>query len=240
MASDGIYTGWISLHRRIQDHWIWQDPVKLKWWIDILLTVNHEGKKVNIGMRLIDCNRGQTVMSLRNWADRWKVSRDSTRNFLELLKKDGMITTENLVNTTRLTVCNYDDYQGDLRTDPTLSKRQANASQTLADTNNNANNANNGNKGEYPNTKSKEDIKEKINKKEIEFKETIKPFVEKYGKDVCNKFFLYWTEPNKSKTKLRYEMEKTWDVSRRLANWANRDKTFNSKSNVTEPNYQKL
>ncbi len=38
-------------------------------------------------MRLIECNRGQTVMSLRNWADRWKVSRDTTRNFLELLKK---------------------------------------------------------------------------------------------------------------------------------------------------------
>ena len=86
------------------------------------------------------------------------------------------------------------------------------------------------------------DIKEKINKKEIEFKETIKPFVGKYGKDVCNNFFMYWTEPNKSKTKLRYEMEKTWDVKRRLANWANRDKTFNAKSNkpIAEPNYQKL
>ena len=84
------------------------------------------------------------------------------------------------------------------------------------------------------------DIKEKVNKKENEFKETIKPFVRKYGKDICNNFYLYWTEPNKSKTKLRYEMEKTWDVKRRLANWANRDKTFNAKSNVTEPNYQKL
>ena len=86
------------------------------------------------------------------------------------------------------------------------------------------------------------DIKEKINKKEIEFKETIKPFVGKYGKDVCNNFFMYWTEPNKSKTKLRYEMEKTWDVKRRLANWANRDKTFNAKSNkpIAEPNYQKI
>ncbi len=53
---------------------------------------------------------------------------------------------------------------------------------------------------------------------------------------------MYWSEPNKSRTKLRYEMETTWDVSRRLANWANRDKAFNTRINGTgaEPNYQKL
>ena len=86
------------------------------------------------------------------------------------------------------------------------------------------------------------DIKEKINKKEIEFKESIEPFIPIYGKDICNKFYLYWSEPNKSKTKLRYEMEKTWDVSRRLANWVNIDKAFNTRINGTgaEPNYQKL
>lgn len=72
--------------------------------------------------------------------------------------------------------------------------------------------------------------------------ESIEPFIPIYGKDICNKFYLYWSEPNKSKTKLRYEMEKTWDVSRRLANWANRDKAFNTRINGTgaEPNYQKL
>ena len=143
MAGDETNSGWISIYRRIREHWIWQDPVKFKWWIDIILTVNHEDKKVNIGMRLIECKRGQAVMSLRNWADRWKVSRDSTRNFLELLKKDGMITTENLINTTRITVCNYDDYQGGLRTSQTQTERQPNASQTPADTNNNFNNSNN-------------------------------------------------------------------------------------------------
>lgn len=143
MAGDETNSGWISIYRRIREHWIWQDPVKFKWWIDIILTVNHEDKKVNIGMRLIECKRGQAVMSLRNWADRWKVSRDSTRNFLELLKKDGMITTENLINTTRITVCNYDDYQGGLRTSQTQTERQPNASQTPADTNNNINNSNN-------------------------------------------------------------------------------------------------
>ena len=37
-------------------------------------------------------------------------------------------------------------------------------------------------------------------------------------------FVSYWTEPNKSRTRVRYQMEKTWDTSRRLSLWASRDK----------------
>jgi len=38
--------GWLKIDRKIRDNWIWEDPVKLKWRIDILLTVNFEDKKV--------------------------------------------------------------------------------------------------------------------------------------------------------------------------------------------------
>ncbi|MDD4515723.1 hypothetical protein [Massilibacteroides sp.] len=146
--------GWVSIYRDIRDHWIWQDPVKLKWWLDILLTVNHEDSKVNIGMQLIDCKRGQSVMSLSTWAKRWGVSKDSTRNFFNLLKKDGMINVENLKKSTRITVCNYDSYQDGLHDGRTRGKRKPNAEQTQAETNNklinkdnNDNNDNNPPKG---------------------------------------------------------------------------------------------
>lgn len=79
-----------------------------------------------------------------------------------------------------------------------------------------------------------------IHKRESEFKKTIEPYVEEYGKDICNNFFLYWTEPNRSRSKLKFEMQKTWDVSRRLRSWADKEKSFKPKSNVEEPNYQKL
>lgn len=78
------------------------------------------------------------------------------------------------------------------------------------------------------------DIKEKIYKKELDLKNSIQPFVEKYGENLCNDFFLYWSEPNKSRTKLRYEMQNTWDVSRRLATWAKNDKSFSGNSNGSE------
>lgn len=38
-------------------------------------------------------------------------------------------------------------------------------------------------------------------------------------------FFDYWSEPNREKTKMRFEQQKTWDTKRRLSTWANREKS---------------
>lgn len=48
------------------------------------------------------------------------------------------------------------------------------------------------------------------------FGESLRTFLGKYDKEMLKDFFYYWTEPNKSKTKMRFEMEKTWDIARRL------------------------
>lgn len=39
--------------------------------------------------------------------------------------------------------------------------------------------------------------------------------------DLRKEFADYWTEPNKSGTKMLFELEKTWDLGRRLTRWAN-------------------
>lgn len=40
------------------------------------------------------------------------------------------------------------------------------------------------------------------------------------------KFILYWTEPNKSGTKVRWQLETTFDVKRRLFTWLNRSNQY--------------
>lgn len=54
------------------------------------------------------------------------------------------------------------------------------------------------------------------------FKEELTPFVQKYGKDMIFAFFDYWSEPNPSKTKMKFEMQKTWDIAKRLRTWERR------------------
>ncbi len=71
-----------------------------------------------------------------------------------------------------------------------------------------------------------EEIKEKYEDRKLKFSSTLQPYLEIYGKDFLNEFYKYWTEPNKSKTKFRQELEKTWDLERRLNTWAKNDKNF--------------
>jgi len=54
------------------------------------------------------------------------------------------------------------------------------------------------------------------------FKIEVFTFQEKYPVTMLDGFFSYWTEPTPSKTKMRFELEKTWEMSRRLVTWASR------------------
>lgn len=55
------------------------------------------------------------------------------------------------------------------------------------------------------------------------FYDTLRPYVNKYPKEMLRAFYDWWSEPNRSKTKMRVELEKTWDLSRRLATWNRKD-----------------
>ena len=76
------------------------------------------------------------------------------------------------------------------------------------------------------------------------FYDSIRPFVGKYPNKMLREFFDYWSEPNPSKTKMRFELEKTWEINRRLSTWANREKPKDGmftgvKLDTKEMNYDK-
>ena len=90
------------------------------------------------------------------------------------------------------------------------------------------------------NTSKEEYNKEKestLNKRIEDFKKSIQS-IEGINKEDKNDFFLYWTEMNKSGTKFRAEMEKTFDVRRRLKRWANNG--FNKKKSRFPDHYDSL
>lgn len=58
-----------------------------------------------------------------------------------------------------------------------------------------------------------------IEERKKEFTEKLKPYLEKYGSDMLNDFYRYWTEMNDGGKKMRFEMEKVFQVSGRLITW---------------------
>ena len=127
--------GWIKIHRRLKNHWIWKDSEKLKWWIDILLEANHEERKIPIGNTVLVCKRGQTAKSEITWANEWGVDRGRVRRFFKMLEDDEMICLKNEQKTTMITICNYESYQ-DQRPD---NEQQMNSERTVNEQQTNTN-----------------------------------------------------------------------------------------------------
>lgn len=69
-------------------------------------------------------------------------------------------------------------------------------------------------KGEQPKSKSLEERKK-------EFADTIRPYINKYTKEMLNKFYKYWGE--RQGTKMRFEKQSSWDLDKRLSKWHQND-----------------
>ena len=179
--------GWIKIHRKIINHWIWANPDYVKAWITIILTVNHDDSKVLIHGEVISCNRGQSILSLQNWAKlfgrKWTIQK--VRTFFNLLQVDKMICTEGLRKTTRLTVCNYDSYQDEQHTNNTQTTHKQHTDNTQITTNKNDKNDKN----------DKNIIKENLQKKKF-IKPTIQEItdycLERKNKVSPEKFYNYY------------------------------------------------
>lgn len=85
------------------------------------------------------------------------------------------------------------------------------------------------------------DLKKEIERKKklmegrrVEFYNSLVPYVQMYGKAMVRNFFDYWSEPNKSGTQMRYELERTWSLNLRLGMWNRKEKNYVRKSATDE------
>lgn len=77
--------------------------------------------------------------------------------------------------------------------------------------------------------------KELMEERKLKFASTLEPYQKIYPRSMLSDFYKYWSEPNKSETKFKQELEKTWDLERRLETWSRNDKDFkNGKSGQTQ------
>ena len=107
--------GWIKLYRQIRHNFLWpkgRKYTKLEAWMDMLLQANHAPEKVLIDNHVAEVQRGQFITSTVKLAHRWKWDRKTVTRFLHLLRNEEMCTTETTTKYTRVTITNYEFYQG--------------------------------------------------------------------------------------------------------------------------------
>src|SRR5438876_1115896 len=103
--------GWIKVHRRIERHWLWEDPSKLKAWLDLLLLANWETRKILFQGELLEIERGSFVTSKLKLSARWRWSRTKTDEFLDTLQREQMLLVKSDNRKTYISIVKYDTYQ---------------------------------------------------------------------------------------------------------------------------------
>ncbi|ENL70050.1 DnaD domain-containing protein [Staphylococcus aureus M0994] len=150
-------TGWISIDRSIQNHWLFKEKrtfSKFEAWIYLLMEANHSKAKVPIGNQIVTVERGQRLTSILTLSVLFNWSRFKVKTFLDLLESDGMLEVKTTSKYTLITIVNYDFYQSEQGRNqhqndikPTSKQHQSNINPTSkqhqTNTNNNDNKDNN-------------------------------------------------------------------------------------------------
>lgn len=208
--------GYIAISRKLFQHELFTEKreySRFEAWVDLIqLCAFEENNSMLFKGRVITWGRGQTIASVRYLQQRWSwKSVDKVFCFLELLRSQEMIQTDKEQGIGRITLCKYDDYNP-------KPNRNRNSDRTPAEQRPNK-------LKEY----NKEEIIKERERRARDFYDSLLPYLEKYGKEMLRDFYNYWSEWNRSQTKMKWELKDTWEVSKRLVTWAGKEDKFESK-----------
>ena len=127
--------GFISIHREMLNHTIYNNSDHLKTWITILLLANHKDKEIMVGNQLVKLKRGQFITGRKKLANITGFSEYKIERQVRMLISAQQITQQTFTKYRVITVVNYKKWQGKRTTNHTTSAQQA-------PTTNNVNNEN--------------------------------------------------------------------------------------------------
>ncbi len=113
--------GFLKSHRKMLDNPLFQGRVDwLGAWVWLFHKARWRSSKYNLGGKIITLERGQLVVSLAQLERAWGMSKKQIRLVLARLEIDTMIVTAKGTAGTVITICNYEEYQGETESEGTL------------------------------------------------------------------------------------------------------------------------
>lgn len=75
----------VKLYCDITEHWLWRDPIKLKWWIDLVI-LSQKPSAIS--------KKGGIEIGITGLAKRWGASKPTVSRFVAKLRESGLLKTE--------------------------------------------------------------------------------------------------------------------------------------------------
>lgn len=124
-------SGWIKLHRQLQESSFFGQPIAVAVWVHCLLRANHEDKQWFVGRERVCLQPGEFVMGYREFSEEVGCGVATLKAWLDLFEREGMVERSRNAKGTTVKLKKWNQYQ-DTRT---LTERSRNADGTLTEPN---------------------------------------------------------------------------------------------------------
>lgn len=145
--------GYIKLYRKLLTSKIFANPTKLKVWIWLLIKANHKNKYISVrigkGETDVEILRSQFLFGRHKAEDELNIDESTIYRIIKSLEKIGMITVKANNHYSIITICNYEDYQGQGPSNVTTIEQPLNNKQPTTAKGTNTTNNDENNKNEY-------------------------------------------------------------------------------------------
>jgi len=203
-----------------------KDSEKTHLWVHLLLTANWSDREEILGGKPIICKAGQFTTGRKQLSKETGINESKIERMLTYFEKIEQQIEQRKTNTNRLiSILNWDKYQSsEQQVEQRVNNHRTTSEQRV-----------NTSKESKEIQEVKEDNRDAAKaatlKRISDFKESLYPYTKSKGGSFENKtvkeFFDYWSELNKSGTKMRWEIQQTFEISKRLANWIKNENKFN-------------
>ncbi|EJE2882860.1 TPA: hypothetical protein ACUWZ2_002696 [Listeria monocytogenes] len=146
--------GYIALHRKIIDSWIWQDPEFYRLWSYCLIKASFKEREIFLGQQIVKLNPGQFVIGREKLEEAMNIGLKNKRTALtwwrrlQKLEKAQMLNIKSYNKFSIVTIENWGFYQGSDIENEQQNEQQTNNKRTTDEQQTNTNNKDNKEKNE--------------------------------------------------------------------------------------------
>lgn len=127
-------SGTVNIARALLKHEAFKDQpfTEREAFMWLVMEASWKERVKRVGNVTVTLERGQLAASVRFMAEAWQWEKSTVDRFLQRLKKRDMIGTDSGTGVNVITVCNYNEYQGDESASGTPNKPKRDSSGTAA------------------------------------------------------------------------------------------------------------
>ncbi|EGN3549591.1 hypothetical protein IHV91_001533 [Listeria monocytogenes] len=146
--------GYIALHRKIIDSWIWQDPEFYRLWSYCLIKASFKEREIFLGQQIVKLNPGQFVIGREKLEEAMNIGLKNKRTALtwwrrlQKLEKAQMLNIKSYNKFSIVTIENWGLYQGGDIENEQQNEQQTNNKRTTDEQQTNTNNKDNKDKND--------------------------------------------------------------------------------------------